>query len=161
MSGKHRTKPHKAASAETSRASAVALVLSGSTQQQISDTLGVSRSQVSRWMQEPEVRAELERATDAVIDAAVSKLRGLSTKAVDRLGALIDDDDAQVALGASRTVLDRIERLSAKTSGKVEHSGSVVVPVVIVESTVDIQVMRTKARALDAGSSEQEKDDSD
>lgn len=145
--------------ADARRSQAVALLLAGHSVRDIAVELDVSRPTVSTWLGEPDVRAELERANAEIIDDAVAKLQRLSTKAVDALGELLDGDEPSARLGAAKTVLDRIGKLSGKVS--VEHSGEVRAPIIIVESAVDIQAMRSKARALEARTSEQEKADED
>lgn len=146
--------------ADARRSQAVALLLAGKSVRDIAVELDVSRPTVSTWLGEPDVRAELERANAEIIDGAVAHLQRLTAKAVRRLERLIDDEDNDATgLGAAKTVLDRVDRLSGKA--KVEHSGTVHAPIIIVESAVDIQAMRSKARALEARTSEQEKADED
>lgn len=147
--------------ADARRSQAVALLLAGNSVHDIAVALNVSRPTVSTWLGEPDVRAELERANAEIIDDAVAKLQRLSTKAVDALETLMGPgQEPSARLGAAKTVLDRIGKLSGKVS--VEHSGEVRAPIIIVESAVDIQAMRSKARALEARTSEQEADsDSD
>jgi DNA-binding XRE family transcriptional regulator len=135
-------KPDKTAQAEKNRATAVAMVLAGHTQEEIADELDVQRTTVSAWMQEPSVRAELERANEAIVDAAVAKLKRLSGKAVETLETWMGSEEGSVAVGAAKAVLDRIEKLGAKTTT------SITGPIVIDARTVNREEMRLKARAV-------------
>lgn len=159
MSGPRKPKDRQVG-ADAKRAQAITLLIAGWAQKDIAVSLSVHESTVSKWLAEPDVRAEIDRAGNALVTDAVAKVQRLSTLAVDTLEALmLNGDEGSTRLGAAKAVLDRIERLAPKSASKVEHSGEVRAPIIIVESAVDVQAMRAKARALEARTSEQEKDD--
>ena len=65
----------------------------------------VTRRTLTRWMNEPTFRAELERIWANLSDFSLSQVEALSLRAAHRIEQLIDSDDPNVAHRASKTVL--------------------------------------------------------
>ena len=75
--------------------------------------IGVSRTTLRRWMQEPEFRAELERARQDAVQLAYSEIQALSLKSVSALSALLEDPDSRVRSSAVRTSLLLLRNIEA------------------------------------------------
>ncbi len=86
------------------------LMVSGETDYKvIAEDAGVGLSTVYSWMDKPHFVAELEARQGKALSKATLMLRGLTTRAVRRIGKLIDEggkDDA-VRLKAACEVLSR------------------------------------------------------
>lgn len=65
----------------------------------------ITRRTLTRWMNEPAFREELERIRNNIADFAYSELEGLALKGVFRIAQLMDSDDPNVAHRASKTAL--------------------------------------------------------
>ena len=65
----------------------------------------IDRRTLTRWMQEPAFRAELERVRRNISDLAFSELEGFTLKSVIRLVQLLDDPDPTVRHRAAKTVI--------------------------------------------------------
>ena len=65
----------------------------------------IDRRTLTRWMQEPAFRAELERVRRNISDLAFSELEGFTLKSVIRLVQLLDDPDSTVRHRAAKTVI--------------------------------------------------------
>ena len=65
----------------------------------------IDRRTLTRWMQEPAFRAELERVRRNISDLAFSELEGFTLKGVIRLVQLLDDPDSTVRHRAAKTVI--------------------------------------------------------
>jgi hypothetical protein len=67
----------------------------------------VSERTIRRWLEEPEFRAEYDRARRAVFDVGISRVQALSGKAIDTLEALLEvRKHPAVQLGAARTIAE-------------------------------------------------------
>jgi hypothetical protein len=66
---------------------------------------GVSETTVRRRLSDPALRARIGAMRSELIAAAVGRLATLGRKAADKLNELLDDPDAKIRLGASRSVL--------------------------------------------------------
>ena len=65
----------------------------------------ITRRTLTRWMNEPAFREELERIRNNIADFAYSELETLALKAAYRIAQLMDSDDPNVAHRASKTAL--------------------------------------------------------
>ena len=65
----------------------------------------IARCTLTRWMQEPAFRAELERVRRNISDLAFSELEGFTLKGVIRLAELLEHPDPNVRHRAAKTVL--------------------------------------------------------
>jgi len=92
-------------------AKAALVIASGGTTTDAGKAAGVTSRTVQRW------RADEVQFADAVADArkeflddAAGILAQISTKAAQKLGAIIEDSDDRLALAAARVVLDMASR---------------------------------------------------
>ncbi len=65
----------------------------------------VGRASLTRWMQDPRFRAEVERAREEVADLALAEIRGLAFKSVVALADLLEDPSPNIRNYAVRTAL--------------------------------------------------------
>ena len=65
----------------------------------------VGRNTLTRWMQDPNFRAEVERAREEVADLALAEIGGLAFKSVVALAGLLEDPSPSVRNYAVRTAL--------------------------------------------------------
>jgi hypothetical protein len=78
-------------------------LLSGRTHAQIAEAHGVTRRQVRRWAEQPEVREAIDRAkTDALEHLQLHGLR-----AAEVLAELLSDEDAKIRQTTATAILDR------------------------------------------------------
>ena len=67
---------------------------------------GVPRRTAFRWAQDPKVRREVEACRRRVVNQAIGRLTGMTTKAADRISTLAQEADSEsVQLRASRAIL--------------------------------------------------------
>lgn len=89
----------------------VAALVAGRTLHEVARAAGVSVSTVQRRMREPEVAEAVREARNQQRQERLGQLSELSARSVNRLGELIDDDNAVVALRAIGLVLTSVIRL--------------------------------------------------
>ena len=65
----------------------------------------VGRRTLTRWMNDPAFRAELERIRQNISDLAFNVVEGLTLKSAIRLEQLLDDPDPRVRLRALKVAL--------------------------------------------------------
>lgn len=65
----------------------------------------IARSTLTRWMNDPAFRAELERVRNNIADLAYTELESLTFKSVIRIAQLLDSEDESIVHRASRTAL--------------------------------------------------------
>ena len=87
------------------QAAALPYVASEHTLTRAAQAAQITRRTLTRWMNEPAFRAELERIRGNISDFAHSQVEALSLKAAHRIEQLMDSDDPNVAHRASKTVL--------------------------------------------------------
>ena len=68
--------------------------------------LGVSVPTIYNWLIDPEFSAKLDSIRNQIVSEAISKLKTHTTKAVDTLALLMDDESSQVRRGASNDILN-------------------------------------------------------
>jgi hypothetical protein len=67
---------------------------------------GVPERTAFRWAQDPKVRREVEACRRRVVNQAIGRLTGMTTKAADRISTLAQEADSEsVQLRASRAIL--------------------------------------------------------
>lgn len=88
----------------------IAALLSESTVAKAAEKAGVSEATAYRWMRRPEFRAELARARESVVDAALSRLRASAACAVDTLRDIASDRSLaeNARLAAANRILDLV-----------------------------------------------------
>ena len=87
------------------QAAALPYVASESTLTRGAQAAQITRRTLTRWMNEPAFRAELERIRNNIADLAYSELEALTLKSVIRIAQLLDSDDPNVVQRASKTAL--------------------------------------------------------
>ncbi len=73
----------------------------------------IARSTLNRWLQDPDFRAELERARQDAAELAFSEVQALALKSVSTLSALLEDPDSRVRASAVRTSLNLVRQIEA------------------------------------------------
>ncbi len=95
---------------EPKQAQLIAALLSESTVAKAAESAGVSEATAYRWMRQPEFRAELARARESVVEAALSRLRACAECAVEALREIASDpgrsDNSRMA--AANRILDLV-----------------------------------------------------
>jgi hypothetical protein len=67
----------------------------------------VSERTIRRWLEEPEFKAEYDKARRAVFDVGINRVQALTAKAINTLDALLDASKfPSVQLGAARTIAE-------------------------------------------------------
>ncbi len=84
----------------------------------------IGRRTLTRWMDDPAFRAELERIRRNISDLAFNVVEGLTLKSVIRLDQLLDDPDPNVRLRALKVALSI--SLSAKEQKEIRNRIEVV-----------------------------------
>ena len=87
------------------QAAALPYVASESTLTRGAQAAQITRRTLTRWMNEPAFRAELEHIRNNIADFAYSELETLALKAAYRIAQLMDSDDPNVAHRAAKTAL--------------------------------------------------------
>ena len=85
---------------------AIALILTGQTDQAIADAVGVTRQTVNGWRNHhPEFIAVLNQHRAVIWEAHTERLRGLASGAIDTLADALDDDDPKEQRAAAVHIL--------------------------------------------------------
>ena len=71
----------------------------------------IGRATLSRWMHDPDFRAEVEQARRSVSDLAFAEINGLALKAAIALADLLEDPDPHVRNAAIRIALQNSLKL--------------------------------------------------
>ncbi len=90
---------------------AIPYIVSAPSQRKGAQAARIGRNTVSRWMQDPNFRAEIEQARRHVADLAFAELNGLALKSVIALADLLESPDPHVRNAAVRTALQNSFRL--------------------------------------------------
>ena len=90
---------------------ALALLASGQRIEEISRSLGINRSTLWRWRQEPQFIAEWNQLLHEIKEVQERVLLELQQKAMRALEDCLNSRNEMVKLRASLTILDKIERL--------------------------------------------------
>ncbi len=80
-------------------------IVSAPSLRQAADAAQVGRATLTRWMQDPRFRAEVERAREEVADLALAEIGGLAFKSVITLADLLEDPSPNIRNYAVRTAL--------------------------------------------------------
>ncbi len=104
---KLRSGGHGAAS-DTVRQRAILELLTGRTFEAAAKKVGINERTLRKWATEDETfKAELKAAQKAMFEAGMSRIQGLTARAVDTFGELLEaDPPPTVRLGAARSVLE-------------------------------------------------------
>lgn len=101
----HNVSPERTIALSPRQAAALPYVASESTITRGAQAAQITRRTLTRWMNEPAFRDELERIRNNIADFAFSQLEGLALKGTVRIEQLMDSDDPNVAHRASKTAL--------------------------------------------------------
>lgn len=93
-----------------SKEDAIVTLASCSSYAEAARELGVSIPTIYKWLGDPEFAAKLESIRNQLVSEAISKLKTHTTKAVDTLATLLDDDNPQIRRGASNDILNHVSR---------------------------------------------------
>ena len=85
---------------------AIPLVVAAPSLRQAARDVGVARSTILRWMQDPVFRAELDRAREAAASVAYAKLQQLTLTAAANLEEALNSPDPAERSRATRLALD-------------------------------------------------------
>ncbi len=100
------------------RQMAIAALLSEPTLGKAAQKTGIGVTTLVRWMNQPDFRTDYQQACDAVLDAAVNRLKRVADKAVEALERNVEDKaPAPQQVAAAKAVLDSLVKR------RVEHSG--------------------------------------
>lgn len=72
--------------------------------------IGCSRDEIYEWLKDDSFRLELEMIRSKLVDDAISKMKTHTTKAVDTLAILMDDESSQVRRAACNDILNHVGR---------------------------------------------------
>ena len=90
---------------------ALALLATGQSVEEISNSLGRHRSTLWRWRQEPQFIAEWNKLIYETKEVQERALLEMQAKAIGALGDCLNSRNEMVKLRASLTILDRIQGL--------------------------------------------------
>ena len=100
------TQPDKSGQLSPEQEQAIALILTGQTDQAIGDAVGVTRQTVNTWRNHhPGFMAILNQQRATIWEAHTERLRGLASGAIDTLADALDDDDPKEQRAAAVHIL--------------------------------------------------------
>ncbi len=90
---------------------ALALLATGQSVEEISNSLGIHRSTLWRWRQDPQFIAEWNKLIYETKEVQERALLDMQAKAIGALGDCLNSRNEMVKLRASLTILERVQRL--------------------------------------------------
>ncbi len=90
---------------------ALALLATGQSVEEISNSLGIHRSTLWRWRQDPQFIAEWNKLIYETKEVQERALLDMQVKAIGALGDCLNSRNEMVKLRASLTILERVQRL--------------------------------------------------
>ena len=90
---------------------AVPYIVSAPSMRQSARAAHIGRATLTRWMHDPDFRAEIEQARRRVADLAFAEMNGLALKSVVALADLLEHPDPHVRNAAIRTALQNSLKL--------------------------------------------------
>lgn len=129
----HQDATHKGDDALTvAQHRAVVALLTEPTLQDAAKSVGVDRSTIYRWFQQPAFQVAYREARHQALSRATARLQQISSEAVEVLREVMNDQAAQPAarVGAAKTVLDmaleatEVEDLSARVEALEQEAES-------------------------------------
>ncbi|MCH7645339.1 MAG: hypothetical protein IH974_10950 [Myxococcales bacterium] len=105
---------------------AAGLLASGKTAVEVAKSIGVTPETISHWKNyNPNFQALLNRFNEEAVDATIRAMRDLGSKAIARLGDLVENGSEKTGLEAVRLVFENIEKNTPRGStdpGQIELS---------------------------------------
>ena len=95
----------------TNQNKALALLATGQSVEEISNLLGIHRSTLWRWRQDPQFIAEWNKLVYETKEAQERALLEMQAKAIGALGDCLNSKNEMVKLRASLTILNRVQEL--------------------------------------------------
>lgn len=96
---------------ERSKENALVILASSPTYAEAARLLEVDPSTIYEWLKDKDFVARLEQARNFIVSDAINKLKIHTTKAVDTLAFLLDDESPQIRRGAANDVLNHVAKL--------------------------------------------------
>lgn len=93
-----------------SKEDALVVLASCSSYTEAAKQLEVSIPTIYKWLSDSEFSAKLEGVRNQIVTDAISKLKAHTTKAVDTLALLMDDESSQVRRGACNDILNHVTK---------------------------------------------------
>ena len=81
-------------------------IVTSKTYLEAGEKAGVSNKQICEWMHQEAFSGEVRRLQDEILNHAICSLKSASTKAVDVLVYLLDDEDARIKRGVANDILN-------------------------------------------------------
>lgn len=81
-------------------------IVTSTTYTEAGDKSGVSKKQIYEWMQQEEFSSEVRKLQDEILEHAICSLKSASTKAVNVLVTLLDEDDPRIQRGVANDILN-------------------------------------------------------
>lgn len=91
-----------------SKEDALVILASCSSYAEAARELGVSVPTIYNWLGDSEFLAKLESVRNQIVSDSISKLKTYTTKAVDTLALLLDDENPQIRRGVSNDILNHV-----------------------------------------------------
>ena len=85
---------------------AIPHLVSAKSASETAELIGVNRTTIYRWMDDPTFREEYDRQRDAVADFARSSMRTLMLKALSVQAERLDSDDPKERARAAKEIID-------------------------------------------------------
>jgi len=91
----------------TKKLKAINALLSGKTNKQTAQIVGVSERTIYRWLSDPSFQSELSEAERQMIESATRQMSGLQEKAINVLEQLLESQNAspQIRLRTANSIL--------------------------------------------------------
>lgn len=93
-----------------SKEDAIVVLASCSSYAEAARELDVSVPTIYKWLGDSEFLAKLEAIRNQIVSDSISKLKAHTTKAVDTLAMLLDDENPQIRRGVSNDILNHVTR---------------------------------------------------
>ena len=97
---------------ERIKESALVILATSPSRAEAARILGVDPSTIYDWLKDEEFSAKLEQTRNLIVSDAISTLKSHTTKAVDTLAALLDDESSQIKRGTANDILNHVMKFN-------------------------------------------------